>query len=254
VSGPFALRTRVEERDGAARFVIEGADARAADRLPRLGYLPAGDGRFATRWFPDAADARRRHERFAAALEPMVLQSARLAPVPWEDALLEALGRLDGSGVRWWLYGSAALAVRGLAVAPGDVDLHVSDAHRAGRLFDDLLVTPVERLDGWVARWVGRAFCGAIVEWLAEPNAALDDPAAPHEQGPYVASAIEVVAWRGHRVPVPPLAAQLRTCERHGRRERAALIRAAMETESRAPGVTRARGGAAAPPPTASGR
>jgi hypothetical protein len=57
----------------------------------------------------------------------------------------------EGSGLRWRLYGSAALAV-------------------------------------------GRAFCGAIVEWIAEPDPALGDPTAPHEQGRYVAPAIEVVA------------------------------------------------------------
>jgi hypothetical protein len=228
VSAALGLRTSVEERGGAARFVIDGAGPVAAEHLPHLGYLGLGDGRFATRWYPDAGETRRRHARFAAAVEPMVLQCARLAPAPWEDALLDALRRLDRSGLEWWLYGSAALAVRGLAVPPRDVDLHVNDAPVAGRLFDDLLVSPVERLDGWSARWVGRAFCGAVVEWLAEPHAALDDSRAPHEQGPYIADAIEVVEWRGHRVPVPPLDAQLRTCERRGLDERAALIRAAL--------------------------
>jgi hypothetical protein len=95
-------------------------------------------------------------------------------------------------------------------------------------VFDDLLVTPVERMDGWVAAFTGRAFCGAIVEWLAGPHAALDDPAAPHEQGPFVADRIETVRWRGHDVPVPPLSASLRACERRGLTERAALIRAAL--------------------------
>jgi hypothetical protein len=129
----------------------------------------------------------------------------------------------------WWLHGSAALATRGIAVEPGDVDLHVGDPFAASRLFDDLLVTPVERLEGWAAAYVGRAFHGAIVEWLAAPHAALDDPADPHEQGPFVADRIKTVRWRGHDVPVPPLSAQLRSCERRGLSERAALIRAATE-------------------------
>jgi hypothetical protein len=76
-------------------------------------------------------------------------QCARLEPAPWEDALMNALRRLHLADFAWWLYGSAALAVRGLPVAPADVDLHVADAFAAGRLFDDVLVTPVERLDGW---------------------------------------------------------------------------------------------------------
>ena len=78
------------------------------------------------------------------------------------------------------MYGSAALALRGVEVVPGDIDVNVSDAYRAGELFDDLMVTPVEELDGSVASRVGRAFCGAIIEWLSEPDAEIDDPGETH--------------------------------------------------------------------------
>lgn len=81
---------------------------------------------------------------------------------------MEYLRRVEGSDVEWWLYGSAALAVRGIEIMPGDIDVNVDDASLAGELLDDVLVTPVEELDGWVARRVGRAFCGAIVEWLLD--------------------------------------------------------------------------------------
>jgi hypothetical protein len=220
------LATDLEDRGDRVRFAIATADPVAAECLPHMGYRPAGPGRYATRWFEP--DARRLYERFAGSIDAMVRQCARLEPAAWDDALLDALRRLHGSGVTWWLYGSAALAVRGIAVAPGDVDLHVDDPFAAGRLFEDVLVTPVERLDGWAAAYVGRAFDGAVVEWLAEPHAGLDDPADPHEQGPFVADRIEEVRWRGHDVPVPPLAVQLRTCERRGLTDRAALIRAAL--------------------------
>jgi len=195
------LVTDLEDRGDRVRFAITTADAVAGESLAHMGYLPTAPGRYATRWF--AADARRRYDRFAACIGPMVRQCARLEPAPWEDALLEALRRLRGAGFAWWLYGSAALAVRGIAVEPGDVDLHVDDAFAAGRLFDDLLVTPVERLDGWAAAYVGRAFHGAVVEWLVAPHAALDDPEGPHEQGPFVADRIETVRRHRHVVPAP---------------------------------------------------
>jgi hypothetical protein len=89
----------------------------------------------------------------------------------------------------------------------------------------DALVTPVERLDGWVANYTGRAFSHAIVEWISEPHASRDDPSAPHEQGPFICSELETVDWRGHHVRVPPLSAQLRVCERRGLTARAKLIR-----------------------------
>jgi hypothetical protein len=40
----------------------------------------------------------------------------------------------------------------------------------------------VLELRGWVAKRTGRAFHGAIVEWISEPHAGGDDPASPREQ------------------------------------------------------------------------
>jgi hypothetical protein len=223
------LTTAIERHRGAVRFVVSTTTAIYQDRLTHLGYLRCGaDDRFATRWFPATPDVERHYEHFAASIETMILQRAGLAPVPWEDALAEFLRRVEGSGLTWWLYGSAALAVRGLAIEPGDIDITVSNAPAAGRLLDDLLVTPVERATGWVANYTGRAFCHAIVEWLSEPHADFDDPSAPHEQGPHIASALEVVDWRGHAIAVPPLTAQLRTSECRNLTDRAALIRDAL--------------------------
>jgi hypothetical protein len=199
------------------------------ERLVHMGYEPLGSGRCATRWFARSPDLSRYFARFAASIEPMVLQSARLVRVPWEDALLEFLRRVQGRGLDWWLYGSGALAVRGLEIEPGDLDINVSDASEAGRVFDDLLVTPVERMDGWAAKYTGRAFCHAIIEWISEPLVEYDDASAPNEQGPLIAEQLEVVRWRGHQIRVPPLRAQLQVCERRGLTNRAALIRSVVD-------------------------
>jgi hypothetical protein len=137
-----------------------------------------------------------------------------------------------GVDLDWWLYGSAALAVRGLPVEPGDVDLNIRDSARAAELLDDLLVTPVLELERWAAPRVGRAFDGAIVEWISDPHPQLDDRETPHEHGPFVADRLETVEWRGHRIRVPPLAVQLAVCERRGLDGRARLIRAAVQAES----------------------
>ena len=215
-----------------ARFVVGAADRRYQDRLEHLGYLGIGDDRFATRWFRDSPRIPRYYERFAAAIEQMVRQSAHLVRIPWEEALCEFLRRVDGSGLRWWLFGSAALAVRGIDIAPGDIDVNVSDADLAGSIFDDLLVTPVEELEGWVARRIGRAFHEAIIEWLSEPHPENDDPANPHEYGPHIARRLESVEWRGYWLRVPPLTAQLATCERRGLDDRVQLIRAALQSST----------------------
>lgn len=225
------LQTSVEERGGHARFIVATEDPLAQDRLVHMGYLAIGNERFATRWFPPSANVRRYYDRFAASIEQMVLHSARLVPVPWEEALREVLHRVENTDLQWWIYGSAALALRGLPIEPGDIDIHVSDAAQTGRIFDDLLVTPVERMNGWVAMYTGRAFCHATIEWLSEPHAKHDTRSAPHEQGPFVADHIETVQWREHVVRVPPLSAQLRVCERRGLTARADLIRSVMRRD-----------------------
>lgn len=194
-----------------------------------MGYGQVADGRFATQWFREGAQVDRYFEHFAASIETMILQSARLVPVPWEDALLEFVRRVRGTALRWWLYGSAALAVRGLAIEPGDIDINVSDTWLAGRLFDDVLVAPVSEMRGWVAKSGGRAFRSAIIEWLADPLVEYDDAAAPHEQGPLIISQLETVHWHGHAIRLPPLSAQLHVCERRGLNGRADLIRRAMD-------------------------
>jgi hypothetical protein len=225
------LQTSLEERDGRLRFLVAAREPTHRERLLHMGYLPAGDDyRFATRWYVGCAATRRYYERFAASIQSMVLQSARLVPVPWRAALREAVSRLDRSPLSWWLYGSAALAVRGIDVEPGDIDINVSDCGLAGKLFDDVLVAPVERLSGWVAGCAGRAFSHAIIEWISEPLAELDDPGAPREQGPFIEPFLETVAWQGSTVRVPPLCAQLRVCEVRDLTERAALIRQAIRS------------------------
>jgi hypothetical protein len=227
---PRGLTTEIERRGQGARFVVTATDPQVQCWLEQLGYLGEGNDRFATVWFPDSPDIPRYHERFAASIEQMVLQKGRVIPAPWEDALLEFLRRVEGSDLRWWLYGSAALAVRGVDVSPGDIDVNVNDATLAGDIFDDLLVSPVFKLDRWAAGYVGRAFEGAIIEWLADPHSELDDAANPYEQGPYVSDRLETVEWRGHSVCIPPLSAHLASAERRGLSERAQLIVAAMNS------------------------
>ncbi len=100
-------------------------------------------------------------------------------------------------------YGSGALAVRGLASSRETSTSTSATLRRRGRIFDDLLITPVERMHRWVAKYAGRAFWHAIIEWLSEPLAEHDDVAAPHEQGPFIAGQLEEVQWRGHRVRMP---------------------------------------------------
>ena len=87
MSKPRRLAAQIEQSDDRARFVIATSDPLYHDRLEHLGYLGIGESRFATAWFSRSPSTPAYYERFAASIEQMVLQSARLVLVPWEDAL-----------------------------------------------------------------------------------------------------------------------------------------------------------------------
>jgi hypothetical protein len=161
---------------------------------------------------------------FQRSIGPWLRQAAGLEPVPWRETLAVVCRRLNGAGVDWWLTGSAALAVRGLAVTPGDLDLVVADtdAHRVGDLLLDGLVEPVAPAE-WFCRWWGRAVLGARVEWVGGVGPAADQP-QPSDFGPVAAAGLEVVRWQEWEIRLPPLALQRAVSLRRGLTGRAGLI------------------------------
>jgi hypothetical protein len=206
-----------------AQYVVTTSDPTFKERIVHMGWQPSGDDTFVRR-VAATTDSERIYKNFKLHLEEMLLQSARMSRVPWEDALAEFLRRQSGTGLQWWLYGSGALAVRGLDVDPGDLDFAVDDAFHAGAILDDLLVEPVRILPNWVARSGGRAFYGTLIEFLADARPEFE----PHEQGMAARARLETVSWRGWEVRVPPLDLQLTIALRRGLADRAAMIREAM--------------------------
>lgn len=216
------LATTLHVVDGAAYFVVTTRERICQDRIVHMGWQPAGDNRY-VRKLSTSRDIAGIHANFSRHLTEMVLQSCGLTPVPWDVALEEFLARVAGTDLDWWLYGSAALAVRGVEIIPGDLDFAVDDAHHAGRIFHDLLVEPITGPLDWVAKWIGRAFYGALFEWSAQAAPAVES--APNEFGRWAANSVETFAWRGHSVRVPSLEVQLAVALRRGLTDRAAMIR-----------------------------
>jgi hypothetical protein len=220
------LRTELRRAGDIAEFVVTTTSALYQHRLIKMGWSSITAESFVRR-VAATADLERVFANFALHLEEMLLQSAALRPVQWDRALEGFLDRVQGSGIGWWLYGSGALAVRGIDIEPRDLDLAVDDAHAAA-LLNDLLVEPPTPRNGWVADWTGRAFHGALIEWLA--GAHPSDASPPHEQEPAAREYLETVRWRGRAVDVPVLELQLLVAERRGLDVRAHLIRSAMTT------------------------
>jgi len=166
----------------------------------------------------------RNFERYAP---EMARQAARLTPIPWEQALDAFLAIVADAEIDWWLTGSAALAVRGMAIEPGDFDLVTDDAgaHRLDELLTDYVYEPTSPVTGWICRWWGRAFLHARFEWIGGV-VEVDDSDNPSEWGPTAASRLETVLWQGHTIRVTPLDLALRVGQLRGLEDRVALIKA----------------------------
>jgi len=65
------------------------------------------------------------------------------------------------------------------------------------------------------------------VEWVSGVCPAANERFLS-DQGPFAASHLELVRWRGYEIPVPPLALQLEVCKKRGLTERAQMIEGAL--------------------------
>ena len=206
-------------------FIVAEVEPAHHDVLRGLYYSPAAEG-FAKSYPAETPDLDRIYCHFARSAQAMVRQAARQEPVAWEEALEMFLNLVGGHTLVWWLVGSTALAVRGIEVAPGDVDIVTDDsgAERLNELLREYQVEPLQRSEGWIWNSFGRAFMGARLEWVGGVNVGADSPAIS-DFGPTAAARLEVVKWHGVEIMVPPLDLQLAVSERRGMKERADKIR-----------------------------
>lgn len=230
----MAIRTRRWRDRDHVWFAVAGLDDALTVAVERAGYRWMGEA-WARAYPVGAAHLDQAWATFSREIERMLRQAARLDPVPWREALRELCRRSEGSGVGWWLTGSAALAVRGVALWPGDLDLvcSVADAQRLGDLLADVLIEPVapwmKEPDGWISDWWGRAFCHARIEWIAGVRAHADSP-SPSDFGAVAAAGLETVCWERWRISVPPLSLQRAVSDRRGLADRVAAIDALTST------------------------
>jgi hypothetical protein len=193
-----------------------------------LGFVQTDDG-FARVFDTNAQRLDQTFARFVSCAEEMILQAAGARPVPWDKALLGFLERISGENVDWWLAGSTALAIRGIDLVPRDLDI-ITDrdgAKQLGRALSEWLVEPIQESHGWIARWFGRAFAHARIEWVGDVEKSVDEK-GPSDFGPAAGSMLEAVPWNGYTIRVPPLAMQLAVCERRGLKDRAQKIQQAL--------------------------
>lgn len=223
------MRTLCKTDGPQTSFIIADLDPAYHTAARALAFDETPDG-FAQSYPAETPNLDHIYDNFARHAEELVLQKAGARPVPWEQALEFFLHTIEDHDIDWWLVGSAALAVRGLPITPGDIDLSVSDqdAFRLGDLLSEYLIAPVVAADGWICNWFGRSFPFACVEWVGGVLDRVDEVEVT-DFGPIAASRSETIIWRGHTLRVPPLDLQLQTNQRRGRIERAEIILAHLK-------------------------
>jgi hypothetical protein len=208
--------------EGSWRTIgIVDADPGQRAALEDLGFGPDLVRRYppGTRYF-DRAVANLRQ-----ALGEMVRQKIAGTPPGWAGPLGDLLRRAGQARVPLAVAGSVALAVRGVDVRPGDIDVitTVEGADALGDCYQDVLVVPVATSPGF-GRW-GRAFTGGIrVEWLGNPARVQEGPWPLAASAWSVASPFEEVCWEDRILRVPPLEVQRRVEVRRQRPDRVAAI------------------------------
>ena len=219
--------TRRWTKDGTTWFAIGGLRPELAGPAEHLlmGYERHG-GEWWRGYPVSTPQLDRCWENFSASASAMLRQAARLDPVPWREALRELCDRTGGGRLGCWLMGSAALAVRGAPIEPGDLDLvcTTEEAIWLGQVFADALIEPVAKSGGgWISDYWGRAFWAARIEWIGGPKPAVDKP-LPSDFGPVAASRLQTVRWESWPIRVPPLDLQRAVSQRRGLIDRVAVI------------------------------
>ena len=206
-------------------FIINDLDPKYHRAVIDLYFGHMEEG-FAKSFPKDTPNLDRIYQNFGRYAEEMILQAAKFKPVQWDKSLLAFMKIIRDEKINWWLVGSAALAVRGIDIAPRDIDLVVDGASavRLGDLLLDYLVEPVLSSEGWIARWFGRAFLHARLEWVGDVNDDVDKPNVT-DFGPEAIERSEVIKWHGNVILVPPLDLQLQVSERRGLLDRVEKIR-----------------------------
>ncbi|MGC4940703.1 hypothetical protein [Kribbella sp. DT2] len=149
----------------------------------------------------------------------------------WVEVLAWVAERLNGERIEWMLVGSAATALHGVGVVPGDIDIAVRDAvdvERAAAVLptpegplgevDDpadwvsTAVEPVLRFEHAGERWTfGKWMIGGVKVELAHIDAPDVAGLMLETRSPLVWLEREAVDCRGQRVPTVPIEVQLAT-------------------------------------------
>ncbi|MFL0251046.1 nucleotidyltransferase domain-containing protein [Clostridium neuense] len=195
------------------------------EKILKMCFYEADGESYIKKFSKDIKNIDKIKANYKKSAEKMFSQLGYFEPIPWEDALLEFVKRLNGKGVDWWLTGSCAACIRGIPLNPHDVDIMIDSKYvsEISGIFSDCLVEPIVDTKGWVTKDFGVIFCHARIDIASDPSECLDEP-EPSDSGPYAKQHLERIKWKGYEIKVPPLNLQLSVNKRRERMDRVKLI------------------------------
>jgi hypothetical protein len=219
----------LEKLETVSNFIVTDLDPAYHQAIQTVGYEARPNGWFVRGFPPEAIHLERAYENAQHLLEKLLVQRSGQSAVCWEDAMYTLLRLVEGQNLDWCVVGSAALALRGLDVIPGDIDLVLpeADSLKLGELALDYLIEPMQITQEWISKWWARSFMDACVEWVGEVNDSADAQGVT-DFGPMALSRLETIQWCGHAVRVPPLDLMLAVNQRRGRLDTAEKIKRAL--------------------------
>lgn len=213
-----------EEAGDTVIYRVSGFDPKYEPVLQACFYENDGRG-YVRKYAKNAKYLDRMTRRYAAVAQTMFDQLGYFAPVPWASGLRQFCRMMGEAGIPWWLTGSCAACIRGIALEPHDVDV-MFDSRDAAALTEalrDVLIEPITPTNGWVTKDFGILFLDVRIDLASDPSPALDDP-EPVDCGPYARAHLETVEWEGYQIKAPPLELQLNVNRRRGRLDRVQKI------------------------------
>lgn len=226
------MKAHIAETPEQIEYIIIDRDDVSDETLPEMFYT-LQNGQYRKGYPKDRLmfphDLTQLESNYNAYL-PDELNQERRTLAKLDTALHWVITEFKNQNIRWWLTGSGALYVRGLAVKPHDLDVMTFKSEIAAirEIVTPYIVEPFHHVTGWVVKGFGVINYGYRIDVAFEPEEWVDDN-GPADFGPYAQKHLETVTWQGETVLVPPIELQLKSNEVRGRNERVAQIRHYMD-------------------------
>lgn len=218
------MKIITEEFGSKIRFSISNFDKKYREVLEMCFYSESKGVYYKdfSADYPYIQNVRKNFELFA---EEMFNQLGYYAEIPWQNALKQFCQKVEGHEIDWWLTGSCAACLRGIALKPHDVDIMVDskDVNRIEDIFAEDLIEPIINTGGWLTKDFGVVFLEARVDIASDPVESLDIP-IPVDCGPTAKRNLETIYWEGFEIRIPPIALQLNANKIRNRMDRVKLI------------------------------